>query len=344
MAGQGSTLDTPIPYDDPYARLGVSLDAGLGTIKRAYRRLARKFHPDLQPTPASPGPPQDDFLAIRWAYETLSDPQSRSRYDQRGQRKKARRHRRSRSKTRTKPKTLLRGTLELDLEDALHGTTCRVHLRGKDAIGGQVQIKVPPGIKDGEIIRPAVPSLISVAPGSVALYLRVRPHPHWKVVGNDIHATQTLPLHTYYGGGPLTLNTPWGPITRSVSVEEAAQGWFVVPGYGLRPASGKPGDLRLELILRLPENPSQDLRLALLWSECHNGRPARRPGLEARKRLYPDRYLPSKTPAVTLSATLTQGENGHAYWEATLPLSPGSDEPSPRISLQLSSPDEPRRR
>ena len=63
---------------DHYEVLGVARDAGPDEIKRAYRTLARKFHPD-----ANPGDPatEEHFKEISRAYETLSDPEKRSRYD-----------------------------------------------------------------------------------------------------------------------------------------------------------------------------------------------------------------------------------------------------------------------
>lgn len=63
---------------DYYEILGVSRDADLDTIKKAYRRLARQYHPD-----ANPGDPAAEarFKEIAVAYETLSDPQRRQRYD-----------------------------------------------------------------------------------------------------------------------------------------------------------------------------------------------------------------------------------------------------------------------
>ena len=66
---------------DYYDLLGVGRDADPDTLKRAYRRLARQYHPDVNKDPGA----EDKFKEIGRAYEVLSDPQTRSRYDQFGE-------------------------------------------------------------------------------------------------------------------------------------------------------------------------------------------------------------------------------------------------------------------
>jgi len=66
---------------DYYDLLGVGRDADPDTLKRAYRRLARQYHPDINKDPGA----EDKFKEIGRAYEVLSDPQTRARYDQFGE-------------------------------------------------------------------------------------------------------------------------------------------------------------------------------------------------------------------------------------------------------------------
>ena len=65
---------------DLYDLLGVARDADADAIKKAYRRLARQYHPDVNPDPES----QEQFKEVSRAYEVLSDPQKRAAYDRGG--------------------------------------------------------------------------------------------------------------------------------------------------------------------------------------------------------------------------------------------------------------------
>jgi curved DNA-binding protein CbpA len=66
---------------DYYEILGVSRDASKEDMKRAYRRLARKYHPDVNKEPGA----EDRFKEVNRAYEVLSEPETRARYDQFGE-------------------------------------------------------------------------------------------------------------------------------------------------------------------------------------------------------------------------------------------------------------------
>src|SRR6186997_1083629 len=65
---------------DYYGTLGVSPQASDDEIKKAYRRLARQYHPDVNPDPEA----QERFKEISRAYEILSDPQKRAAFDRGG--------------------------------------------------------------------------------------------------------------------------------------------------------------------------------------------------------------------------------------------------------------------
>src|ERR1700712_534014 len=70
----------PVAFRDYYESLGVSRDASPEEIRRAYRALARKHHPDVNKEAGA----EDRFKEISEAYEVLRDPDKRARYDQLG--------------------------------------------------------------------------------------------------------------------------------------------------------------------------------------------------------------------------------------------------------------------
>src|SRR5260221_6802033 len=68
-------------YKDYYQSLGISRSASADEIRAAYRKLAMKYHPDRNPNDK---PAEEKFKEINEAYQVLSDPQKRARYDQLG--------------------------------------------------------------------------------------------------------------------------------------------------------------------------------------------------------------------------------------------------------------------
>jgi len=122
---------------DPYAELGVSRDASCEEIRRAYRQVARRHHPDVNQDPGG----AERFAAAARAYEILSDPAARARYDNRFPRPVP-----IRRSPRPRPAVGRRATLELTYREAAH--LARSPLVLSDAHGGR--ILVPAGTRDGD--------------------------------------------------------------------------------------------------------------------------------------------------------------------------------------------------
>src|SRR6266516_8113194 len=84
MRGQASAcpfFDMPAPKHEYYDTLGVPRKAAADDIRKAYRKLARKYHPDLNPGDKSS---EDRFKNVQEAYDVLSDSKKRQMYDQVG--------------------------------------------------------------------------------------------------------------------------------------------------------------------------------------------------------------------------------------------------------------------
>jgi curved DNA-binding protein CbpA len=129
--------------DDYYEVLGVPRQASTLEIRRAYRRLARQFHPDRNPRPDSP----ERFRTIAEAYAVLGDPASRTRYD----------HTRPLTRRTTPGATpsLLprRGVLELSAREARIAASRPLTLTATNGTA----IVLPAGITDGDQLSIRVP-------------------------------------------------------------------------------------------------------------------------------------------------------------------------------------------
>ena len=122
---------------DPYAELGVARDASSEEIRRAYRRVARRHHPDVSRDPGGP----ERFAAAARAYEMLSDPAARARYDNRFPGPVT-----VRRSAKARPAVGRRAVLELTDREGVH--LARFTLILTDAHGDR--ILVPAGTGDGD--------------------------------------------------------------------------------------------------------------------------------------------------------------------------------------------------
>src|ERR1700722_2412086 len=198
-----------LAYEDYYAVLGVPRDADQDTIRRAYRTLARKLHPDLN----ADSDAEDRFKDLGEAYEVLSDPDKRERYDRLGANWREQEQatpdasfeeffaRQGFGSGDTRVQFSddlferlfggrggwaggpLRGNdreaqLELSLEDALEGGRRRLTLDDRE-----IDVNFPAGVRDGQLIRVGGHGGAGRDGGPAGdLYLRVtlKPHPHFR--------------------------------------------------------------------------------------------------------------------------------------------------------------------
>jgi curved DNA-binding protein len=258
---------------DYYAILGVPKNATQEEIKRAYKRLARQYHPDVNKSPEA----EEKFKEINEAYAVLSDPEKRKIYDTYGTTTPppppppggydfsgfevedfsdffqelfggglfggARRTRRGRD---------VRAELPLSLEEAFHGGEKVLEVGGR-----RVSVRIPPGVQDGATLR--VPGMGGAGepPGDLLLTVRLLPHPRFRLEGKDLYATLDVPAPIAVVGGRVRAMTLEGPVEVTIPPKTQAGRKLRLKGKGF-PSPGGRGDLYLEVRLTIPEHPTPE--------------------------------------------------------------------------------------
>ncbi len=280
-------------FVDYYKTLGVEKTATEEEIKKAYRKLARKLHPDLNPNDVEAN---KKFQQINEANEVLSDPGKRKKYDAYGehwqhaeQYEQAKQSRGQSSssqnrdeytystgdegdfsdffeslfggaKGRGKSKqTKFRGSdfnasLQLNLRDAY--TTHKQTFTVNDK---QVRITIPAGVANGQVIKLKGYGSTGINGGPNGdLYITfvIGEDNKFKRVGDDLYTTAEIDLYTAVLGGDYTLDTLSGKIKLKVNPE--TQNGSVVrlkgKGFPVYKEEGKSGDLFVTWQVKIPTN------------------------------------------------------------------------------------------
>jgi curved DNA-binding protein len=275
---------------DLYALLGVARTATEDEIRKAYRKLARKFHPDVNPNDKKA---EDRFKEISLAYEVLSDKEKRARFDEFGadslaqgfDPEQAREYARwSRGARRSPFRESSESDVDVDIEDLLGGLFGNARrergpARGRDAEGeievdfldavrggevrvqfagrGTLRVKVPPGTDTGTRIRLAGQGdagVLGGPPGDLFLTLRVRPHRFFERKGSDLNLDLPVTLPELVLGASIEVPTPDGPVTMKVPAKSASGRVLRVRGKGVPKLGGSErGDLYVKLVVELPD-------------------------------------------------------------------------------------------
>lgn len=284
-------------FVDYYKILELDKSASPEEVKKAYRKLARKYHPDLNPNDKEA---HKKFQQINEANEVLSDPENRKKYDQYGkdwkhgeEYEKARQQRRqhanargtgrggqtfsrdfnddnfsdffssmfgeSRSRSR---ETKFRGQdyeagLHLGLRDAF--TT---HKQTLTVDGKNIRITIPAGVENGQKIKLKGygESGINGGPnGDLYITFQIDDDPHFKRVGNDLYATQELDLYTAILGGEVTVDTFSGKVKLKVvpGTQNGTKIRLKGKGFPVYKKEGELGDLYISYQVKLPTNLSE---------------------------------------------------------------------------------------
>lgn len=272
-----------------YDVLGVSRGASEKEVRQAYRKLARKHHPDLNPDDREAA---RKFKEINEAHEVLSDAKDRKKYDKYGDRWKdadrieeqfgGRRHTWStggespfeyqggggsddilgrfgfgdRFGRRSTPTRKIEGEVSVSLEEAYAGTNRTVTLT-VNGTARKIEVTVPPGVKTGSTVR-----VTPAAGQELLLHVTVTPHVRFTRQGDDLHVDVSVPLETAVLGGEVEVRTIRSTVHLTVP-EESQNGQKIrLSGHGM-PRLSSPdtkGDLYVTLRPKLPKDLSDEER------------------------------------------------------------------------------------
>ncbi len=273
---------------DYYKILGIGKTAIPAEVKAAYRKLARKLHPDLNPNDADA---KKKFQEINEANEVLSDPEKRKKYDQYGKdwehaeqfenAKRQKQQQRSSApgggatesdfsdffesmfggaaNTGRGQRVKFRGedyttTLELQLLDAAKSFKQTINVNGKS-----IRINVPAGVENGQTIKipgHGGPGVNGGPNGDLYLTFSIANHPKFKRLGNDLYASEDIELYTALLGGEHVIDTLDGKVKLKVKPETQNETVVKLKGKGfpVYKKEGQFGDLYVTFSLKIPTN------------------------------------------------------------------------------------------
>jgi curved DNA-binding protein len=286
-------------YKDYYRILGVARDASADQIKKAYRRLARKYHPDVSKEANA----EERFKEVGEAYEVLKDAEKRAAYDQLGSYQAGQEFRpppdwEQRFAQGRRFKDFggvdfgdmfadlfgmagfggssrpgmdahaargrgrdVQAEITVSLEDADKGgeRTLEIGLPGHAA--RSVRIRTPAGAADGQRLR--VRGQGNAGPGGqgdLILTVRIAPHPLFRLEGHDIYLDLPLAPWEAVLGTQVTVPTLAGPVRLRVPAGAKAGRRLRLSGQGFRhPRSGR-GDFYAVIGIVVPESPGEEER------------------------------------------------------------------------------------
>jgi DnaJ-class molecular chaperone len=289
---------------DPYTVLGVKRDAPQEDIQKAYRLLAKKLHPDLNPGNKKA---EEQFKDITAAYDLLGDAGKRARFDRgeidaSGQERPAQHFYRDFAEGGGHAYSSDAGFADFagaeDIISEIFGRQGRsnVRMRGSDvqyhlalnfldAINGGKQqltlpdgtsldVTIPAGIRDGQVLRlrgKGRPGRNGGPAGDALIEIEVRPHPVFKRTGDDIHVELPVPLADAVLGGKISVPTPAGPVAMKVPKWSNTGTVLRLKGKGVPRGDGTRGNEYVELKVMLPDKPDPELeRFVAQWRSAQS--------------------------------------------------------------------------
>ena len=287
---------------DPYSELGVARTASADEIRRAFRALAKKHHPDANPGDKAA---EERFKRISAAFDLLGDEEKRKKFD--AGEIDADGHETPRGFTGNpfgqgaggfrgaggqfedidlgdilgemfgarggrgagfgggfqQRGADVRAQLEIDIEEAIAGAKRRLAFSD----GRTLEVTIPKGAADGQVLRlkgQGAPG--RSGPGDALIELVLRPHPIYRRDGDNLAMDLPVSVPDAVLGGKVEAPTPDGPVTLSIPAGSNSGSVLRLKGKGMVGAAGRRGDLMARLVVTLPDKPDAELtRFAEQW-------------------------------------------------------------------------------
>ncbi|MGO8800068.1 MAG: DnaJ C-terminal domain-containing protein [Roseiarcus sp.] len=283
---------------DPYEVLGVAKTATPEEIQKAYRALAKKLHPDLNPGNKKS---EERFKEVSAAYALLSDADKRRQFDageidasgaerprepyyrdfaagrDAGHPYENRSgyadfaeaddifaellRRQAREARRARGRDLLYH-LAVDFLDAVNGATRKLTLPE----GGALELAIPPGVQEGQVLRlrgKGAPSPGEGEAGDALVEISINPHRFFTRQGDDIHLDLPVTLAEAALGGKVKVPTPTGSVLLTVPKGSNTGSVLRLRGKGAPRPGGGHGDEFVRLKVMLPVEPEPELETFL---------------------------------------------------------------------------------
>ncbi|SFU21657.1 J domain-containing protein [Mesorhizobium sp. YR577] len=287
---------------NPYEVLGVAPADTSAEIQSAYRKLAKKLHPDLNPGDKTA---EEKFKEVAGAYDLLSDAEKRKRFDNGEidasgtERPQHQYYRDFASSDQGHPYADMGGFGDfMDSDDAFaellrRGQRGRANRRGQDMHyhlpidfvesitgankrltlpdGSTLDVKIPPGMVDGQTLRlkgKGAPGAGKSGPGDALIEVEVLPDRRFTREGDDISLELPISLSEAVLGGRIRVPTPTGDVTMSVPKGSNTGTTLRLKGKGAPHRGGGHGDQFVKLKMVLPKASDPELEAFVSnWSK-----------------------------------------------------------------------------